>query len=133
MGQVKCRDCGEIYLESERACPQCGSTHKIIEIECEASSMAINFQVEHIQGINPHLPSKKRMRWDMISRDTVQRADGVTPIHHSRLIDKDEDIYMEKVVNLQTGETIHECEEPLSHHTGHGSAKFDRKESDKGK
>jgi hypothetical protein len=32
-------------------------------------------------------------------------------------------LYEEVVIDDETGETIHECREPLSDHTGHGSAR----------
>jgi len=38
-------------------------------------------------------------------------------------IDRENDEYKESVTNAETGEIIHSCEEPLSSHTGHGSAK----------
>jgi len=32
--------------------------------------------------------------------------------------------YSEKVIDIETGETIHECHEPLDQHQDHGTAKF---------
>ncbi len=40
-----------------------------------------------------------------------------------RLIDRLANHYREKVTDPDTGEVIHECDEPLDQHTGHGSAK----------
>jgi hypothetical protein len=40
-----------------------------------------------------------------------------------QVIDRDNDRYFERVTDYDTGEVIHECEEPLSEHRGHGSAK----------
>lgn len=40
-----------------------------------------------------------------------------------RVIDRENDQYREKVWDPETGEVIHACEEPLSQHFGHGSAK----------
>lgn len=40
-----------------------------------------------------------------------------------RTIDKDNDRYTEKVIDIQTGEVLHECDEPLSKHINHGTAK----------
>ena len=40
-----------------------------------------------------------------------------------RCIDKDNNHYKEIVVDPETGEIIHQCEEPLSEHRGHGSDK----------
>jgi hypothetical protein len=40
-----------------------------------------------------------------------------------RIIDRKNDLYKEIVRNPETGEIIHHCEELLSKHIGHGSAK----------
>ena len=39
------------------------------------------------------------------------------------VIDRDKDVYFEKVTDYEDGRTIHHCEERLSEHKGHGSAK----------
>jgi hypothetical protein len=44
-------------------------------------------------------------------------------VHRERVIDRENDRYFERVTDYETGETIHEVEEPLSQHTGHGNAK----------
>ena len=44
-------------------------------------------------------------------------------VHRGRTIDRDNDRYFEKITDYETGEIIHHCEEPLSQHQGHGSAK----------
>ncbi|MDO8891950.1 MAG: hypothetical protein Q7V00_08925 [Sulfurimicrobium sp.] len=53
---------------------------------------------------------------------SVQRATGIT-MRLERFLDRLRDLYKEKITNPTTGEVIHECEEPLSKHQGHGSAK----------
>lgn len=40
-----------------------------------------------------------------------------------RIIDRDNDIYKEKVFDPETNYVIHYCEESLKQHVGHGSAK----------
>ncbi len=40
-----------------------------------------------------------------------------------RTIDRDNDWYEETIIDPETDEIIHRCKEPLSQHTGHGSAK----------
>lgn len=40
-----------------------------------------------------------------------------------RIIDKEKNLYEETVIDPQTGRIIHHTKEPLSEHTGHGSAK----------
>jgi hypothetical protein len=44
-------------------------------------------------------------------------------VHHERVIDRRNDRYFEQVTDYETGEVLHRCEEPLSEHMGHGSAK----------
>lgn len=44
-------------------------------------------------------------------------------VRRERLIDRDNDVYKERVSDYESGEVIHECEEPLSQHVNHGSAK----------
>jgi hypothetical protein len=39
------------------------------------------------------------------------------------VIDRDNNRYFEMVTDYESGEIIHHCEEPLSEHQGHGSAK----------
>lgn len=51
----------------------------------------------------------------------VSKGDYVEKL---RVIDKDNDVYIEKIVDKTTKQVIHSNEEPLSEHFGHGSAKF---------
>jgi hypothetical protein len=41
-----------------------------------------------------------------------------------RIIDRKNNYYKESVVNVDTGEVVRDIEQPLSEHTGRGSAKF---------
>ncbi len=43
-----------------------------------------------------------------------------------RFIDRQKDLYRELITEPKTGVIIHQCEEPLSKHRGHGSAKYKR-------
>jgi hypothetical protein len=45
----------------------------------------------------------------------------------TRIIDREKDLYKEVVKDPDTGEIVHECEEPLSQHIGHGTAKCKKK------
>ena len=44
-----------------------------------------------------------------------------------RIIDRENDWYEKRLTDPETGEVVYECAEPLSKHTGHGSAKFSGK------
>ena len=41
----------------------------------------------------------------------------------TRIIDRENDHYYENVSDKETGEIVHECDESLKDHLGHGSAK----------
>ena len=45
------------------------------------------------------------------------------PVEHERLIDRGNDRYFEKVTDYESGDLIHQDDEPLSDHKGHGAAK----------
>ena len=40
-----------------------------------------------------------------------------------RTVDRDGNWYRETFLDPETGEVLHHCEEPLTEHRGHGSAK----------
>ena len=44
-------------------------------------------------------------------------------VHKGRLIDRKSNRYKELVMDIEKGGVIREADEPLSQHTGHGSAK----------
>lgn len=44
-------------------------------------------------------------------------------MHREMDVNKDQGTYREVVVDPGTGKVVHHCEEPLSQHQGHGSAK----------
>ena len=45
-----------------------------------------------------------------------------------RKIDRKEKTYSETIIDPESGEIIHQCNEPLSEHTGHGSDKHKTKQ-----
>jgi len=44
-------------------------------------------------------------------------------VTYDRIIDRDGDLYHERVVDVETGEVVRDVTEPLSDHRGRGSAK----------
>jgi len=44
-------------------------------------------------------------------------------MHKERIIDREKDLYFEKVKDKETGQVVHECDEPLGEHRWHGSAR----------
>jgi hypothetical protein len=45
-------------------------------------------------------------------------------VHVRRVVNRGMDWYSETIIEPESGEIIHECYEPLSKHTGHGTAKL---------
>lgn len=44
-------------------------------------------------------------------------------VHRERLIDRENDLYSERITDYETSEVIHEDRSKLSQHVGHGSAR----------
>lgn len=122
--RVKCQECGEVLddasdtLVDERvACKQRGSKARRVEIVIDATLQLhsqVGIKARHGIAGRPFLESK-------VGDDQYRK----TGEWHSleRVIDRENDRYKEIISNPKTGEVIHHCEEPLSQHQGHGSAK----------
>ena len=67
-------------------------------------------------------PGEKRPFIEQVTGDDLHRKSGLW-MKMLRMIDRRNNKYHEKITNPKTGEVVHECEEPLSAHTGHGNAK----------
>jgi phage FluMu protein Com len=119
--EVRCSDCGQpldVADEEERElCGRCGSLTRTYS--------------EHLEST---VQVRTQLRWKH-KRSGVRRAlaEGVSGSERSvrsrrwltktRLVDRQDNWYKERVVDEKTGEVLHEAREPLSGHTGHGSAK----------
>lgn len=124
-GSTFCKDCGlELATDSlappREPCPRCDSTvRRCIEDFHEGLAACDSLR---LQSKKPSLPSRKKLRFDGYSGVEHSRKHEKL-VRVERTIDKDNDLYTEKVVDLNTREILHECVEPLSKHQGHGSAK----------
>jgi len=63
---------------------------------------------------------------EQVTEADIQRITN-KHMHLDRVINRENDLYKEVVTDPKTGEIIHQCEEPLSKHQGHGSAKRNKK------
>lgn len=70
----------------------------------------------------PETTSKRKARITLTC-DQKHWHDGDKSVFVERTIDKSHNIYKERVIDPESGEVIHRCEEPLSSHQNHGSAK----------
>jgi len=122
MGQkIECADCGEVLptewisLQHRDNCPRCNSPSKLISID------VIDKLEMPIRDTNYN--SKKNPRHEFFEGDDLRKSDGKW-MKKRRVIDKNNDSYFEEVIDPETGEVIHKCEEALSEHFGHGSARL---------
>jgi hypothetical protein len=64
----------------------------------------------------------ERPAFELRIGESVERRTG-RMLRRARRIDWREDVYVEDVFDLRTGETVHWRAEPLTEHRGHGSAR----------
>ena len=127
LSPAKCNQCGKlldesahISVEERKPCPECGSLARQFEVSISAS-----IETHSMLGVGHKRPgvagflSKQKVGDSFSTR--LQRW-----MRLRRMIDREHDRYTETVIDPKTGETIHHCDEPLSEHQGHGSAKFSK-------
>jgi hypothetical protein len=123
--RVSCGECGQLFTgvildeEGRRApCPNCRSTKLVID-----ASIIEKVRLGVKLGIKLKKYGIKKPVFESISGDDFHRNSQRWSTL-SRTIDRQNDLYLEKIVDSETGEIIHYCSEPLSKHFGHGSAKL---------
>ena len=119
--RTECAACGQrlaqARTEAEAAlpCPACGSTGRNIFVSV-TEAVVLRDGV----GMKAKRVGQKKPFVESISVPSHSRKLGKL-VHHERLIDRDNNLYHEKVTEYESGTTIHEQKEPLSEHVGHGS------------
>lgn len=124
MSRLICSDCkydiGEYTGDviKIRKCPQCNSVNLYRSLLL-ADKIELH---ENVKGKSNKIPGKKKPLGEFQTGEgkSVSRGRFVDKI---RKIDRENDLYFERVIDPETGEIIHECSERLSEHFGHGSAK----------
>lgn len=125
---MRCSECG-IELDQKpsepdrKPCPDCGSMQKTLHIGIVDTIPFTVTEWLDIKATQPSRPKKKRLRMHLQTGQQFSTKLGKY-VEKERLIDKDNDRYMEKVTDPDSGDIIHLCEQPLKAHQGHGSAKF---------
>lgn len=119
---VRCANChtileNDIFKSDGKPCPKCGSIVRKVEISI------IDKGTAHDQmRLKVKRPGNKRPIKEVVSGDNYQfLVKKWAKIE--RIIDRENDEYHEKVVDPETGEVYHECNEALSKHINHGSDK----------
>ena len=130
MHQSTCVQCGqpigteELRTSQSAACPNCGGKIFLMQFHSrvqfrEHGAMTIK-QRNRDKGGDPSTGYGKPEREQVIGPE--MSASG-RMVNKERHWDKNSDWYFERIADAETGEVIHECEEPLSQHREHGSAK----------
>ncbi len=117
-----CEECGEpadacATAPEEWRCPECGCHQRRFSLRVREYL----FIRETTRG-KVKTPGLKRRRIEFVEGDDLHRDSGRW-MKLSRQIDRGNDRYRKKIVDPKTGLVVHECDEPLSKHRGHGSAK----------
>ncbi|RAO98373.1 hypothetical protein PW5551_10215 [Petrotoga sp. 9PW.55.5.1] len=124
MKEIYCKDCREKLPEDDKVCPNCGGKKRNIVVILE-DKIELHDQIKgKIKENGFRRPVKEFKVGDDLYRKSGKWS------HIKRHINRKDDYYKEIVKDKTTGEIIHKCEEPLSKHRGHGSAKYKRKSKD---
>ncbi|MDP1659132.1 MAG: hypothetical protein Q8L73_07240 [Methylotenera sp.] len=121
---ITCSDCGtEICSANDTEnyrtpCSNCGGGKRAIGVSVSEKVVARDFI-----GVKVKRAGQKRPYIEDISKPSYSYSREKN-VHRQTLIDRDNDKYSEKVTDFESGEVIHQNQEPLSEHIGHGSAKF---------
>lgn len=114
---IECIGCGKQLNESDAVCPDCGDTRRVISV-----SITEKVTIYEGLGVKGKRPSQKKPFIEEKAGPSFSHS-RQKHVHRVMTIDRDNDRYMEKVTDYQSEEVIHHCDEPLSKHRGHGSAK----------
>jgi len=127
---VVCATCGAsidtaVDTEENRIpCTNCGGTQRHYSdtfTDVIVFRDGIRVEAKHAREKRPFIEELAGPDFSRSKEKAVQKE---------RIIDRDNDRYTEKVTDYESGETIHHCDEPLSQHQGHGSAKHKKDERD---
>ena len=120
-------NCGECGAELEDSpslpteectpCPACGSITRAIHVFISES-----VTIREKLGMKGKHKGEEKPFIESVSGDDLHRKTGKW-MKLTRVINRDNNQYREEVKDPETGDTVHRCEEPLSDHKGHGSAK----------
>lgn len=124
---ITCTDCGttldqDVGDRDRVPCPQCGSMKRSVSLKLSDTVHCPVTEWVDMKLKNPNLPSKKKLRAHIQTGQQMSVRLG-RYVDKERVLDKENDHYLETVVDPVTGDVLRHCEEPLSVHQGRGSAK----------
>ena len=98
------------------------------DVSCGSLTQTISVDVHESITVREKIRKKHRRHGhkkpisESMSGDDLHSATGQWN-QLTREIDRENNRYREIIINQQSGEVIRECDEPLTNHTGRGSAK----------
>ncbi len=117
---LKCTDCDELLSNESDVCPKCGSNKKTV---CMGFSEDLRGRFhDQLRGKVKKEGTKKPVKEFELGDE--KRISNNSWVDKTRIIDRENNEYVEVVKDKETGEIIHECKEALSDHFNHGSAKY---------
>lgn len=124
IASVECAKCGaelgerdNVPVENRTKCPRCGDTARVFKVTLSSTIKITNSlrgKARDAAGGKPFTEFK--------SEDSFSRKLGILAKRYMR-IDRRNNRYIEEVIDPESGDTIHFCDEPLTEHQGHGSAR----------
>ncbi|WP_139019159.1 hypothetical protein [Acidovorax radicis] len=118
-------DCDEAGVRLP--CPNCGALYRTVQISIVETLHALDGT-----GMKVKRPRVKKPILEQFDKPSYSHS-RKEYVRHVRVIDREEDKYLEMVSPYGSEEAIHHCEEPLSQHVGHGSAKSQKATADQRK
>ena len=124
---ARCSDCGlqiiekkNLFEDERRPCPQCESLGQaLVMIQSETLEVDDRHRMKLKGG---EKTASGKLGKELVQGHDFYRKSSVWNYLY-RLIDRINDWYHEKITDPKTGKIVYECQEPLSKHQGHGSAK----------
>jgi ribosomal protein L40E len=118
--KIICADCNSLLPNENDKCMKCGSTKKVIKLHFKdkiSIHEGLCFKVK-----DKTKNSKNNPVLDVFHGNQIQKCTGEW-VNKKREIDKTNNRYYEHIETLD-GKELHHCDEKLTDHQGHGSAKI---------
>jgi hypothetical protein len=119
---IECGECGfpvdepvDLEASKRRPCPDCGSLKRHVRL-----SYSETIIVHEKSKLKARSPGGGKSRYEAIEGDDLNQKTGIWIKLH-RVIDRANNWYHERIIDSQTNTVVHESDEPLDKHIGHGS------------
>ena len=109
---ARCGNCDTELKETDKQCPECGSTKKVYKKEVSvALGLSVSIGGKHKRKGSGTLREWISNRWKRSGDPKLKNG-----VREDRVIDREKDEYHHITKDAKTGEITHEEHEPLSKH-----------------